>query len=132
MRKIQIAVGILTLTLASFGVAQGTTSSKTTGEHYSQSELKKMASDARTPQQFSALANYYGNQQQTYLQKAAAEKLEWVRRSQYTTSISARYPRPVDSARNLYEYYAYKASEAGALSDKYHQLAQPASPARTQ
>ena len=40
--------------------------------------------------------------------------------------------RPVDSARNLYEYYMYKASEAGALEAKYSRLASPESPVNTQ
>jgi hypothetical protein len=38
---------------------------------------------------------------------------------------AAKYPRPVDSARNLYEYYMYKASEAGTLEAKYSRLAEP-------
>jgi hypothetical protein len=61
------------------------------------------------------MANYFGEQHGTYLQKAAEEKKEWDRRSQNITSAAAKYPRPVDSARNLYEYYMYKASEAGTV-----------------
>jgi len=40
-------------------------------------------------------------------------------------SMAAKYPRPADSARNLYEYYMYKANKAGALEAKYTNLAAP-------
>jgi len=132
MKRISIAISILSLALATLGNAQGTSPSKETGEHYTQSQLKKMVSEAHSPEQYDVLARYYGNEQKVFLQKAADEKQEWARRSQFTTSISAKYPRPVDSARNLYEYYAYKASEAGVLSDKYRVLATPVTPALTQ
>jgi hypothetical protein len=71
------------------------------------------------------LANYYGDRQKDYLQKAADEKIEWARRSQNVTGILAKYPRPVDSARNLYEYYMTRASEAGTLEAKYSRMATP-------
>ncbi|WP_263354728.1 hypothetical protein [Acidicapsa acidisoli] len=126
MKQSSVTACILSLALATLGNAQGTASSKQTGEHYTQSQLKKLVNEAHTPDQYDVLAHYYGNEQQSFLQKAADEKQEWARRSQFTTSISAKYPRPVDSARNLYEYYAYKASEAGVLSEKYLRLASPA------
>jgi hypothetical protein len=123
MKQINFAVGILSLALATLGNAQGNASPKETGDHYTQSQLKKLAKEARTPEQYNVLASYYDNKQHVFLLKAADEKQEMERRSQYTTSISAKYPKPVDSARNLYEYYTQKASEAGVLSDKYHHLA---------
>jgi len=46
--------------------------------------------------------------------------------------VAAKYPRPVDLARNLYEYYMYKASEMGALSLKYSQLGAADAPAKLQ
>jgi hypothetical protein len=132
MKRITIAVGILSLALASLGNAQGTATSKEAGDHYTQSQLKKLAREARTPEQYGVLASYYGNRQHLFLVRAADEKQEWARRSQFTTSISAKYPRPVDTARNLYEYYAQEASEAGALSDKYHHLAGSTTPGQAQ
>jgi hypothetical protein len=125
MKRIMIAVGALTLALASLGNAQGTATSKEAGDHYTESQIKKLAKEAHSPEQYGVLATYYGNRQQLFLVKAADEKQEWARRSQYTTSISAKYTRPVDSARNLYEYYVQEASDAGALSDRYHRLAGP-------
>ena len=117
------AAAILSFALVGVVSAQGAVSSAENGDHYTKSQLKQLERDARTPGQYTALAQYYGKQQKDYAQQAAEEKQEWVRRSQITTSLYAKYPKPADSARNLYEYYALKASEAGALSAKYGQLA---------
>ena len=88
--------------------------------------------NAHAPEQYTALASYYGPAEANYLQKAAEEKQEWARRSQNITSVAAKYPRPVDSARNLYEYYMYKASEAGTLAAKYSHLAATECPVNAQ
>jgi hypothetical protein len=92
------------------------------GDHYTRSQIKKMMRDAHTPDQYKALENYYGEQQRNYLSQAADERREWIGR-QSTSAAVAKYPRPEDSARNLYEYLMYKASEAGTLSEKYGQMA---------
>jgi hypothetical protein len=90
--------------------------------------LKELALNAHSPAQYAVLASYYGERKTDYLRQAAEEKTEWERRSQNITGVLAKYPRPVDSARNLYEYYMYKASEAGSLEAKYQQLAAPNAP----
>jgi hypothetical protein len=65
-------------------------------------------------------AAYYANLQVKYQQKAAAAKALWLERSKNApVSLYAKYPRPADSAKNLYEYYTTKAAEAGKLKDKY-------------
>jgi len=103
-----------------------------TGNHYTQAQLKELARDAHAPEQYKSLANYYGERQKDYLQKAADEKKEWERRSQNVVGVLAKYPRPVDSARNLYEYYMTRASEAGTLEAKYSRLATPDAPVNAQ
>jgi hypothetical protein len=123
MRRSLFATCILLLAFASAGNAQDTASSPETGAHYTQAQLKQLALNAHTHAQYSVLANYYGERRNDYLQKAAEEEQEWVRRSQNITSVAAKYPRPVDSARNLYNYYMYKASEAGTLEAKFSRLA---------
>jgi hypothetical protein len=123
MKRSIFAVSIVALALVSAGYAQGAVSSSSDGDHYSQAQLKQLAHDAHTPEQYKNLAASYSKQQSYFLQQAAEEKTEWQRRSQNIVSINAKYPRPVDSARNLYEYYVYKASEAGAMSAKYDQMA---------
>jgi hypothetical protein len=122
-----IAANILTLALVSVGSAQGAVASAQDADHVSQAQLNHMAREARTPEQYKALAHYYDSKQTDYLKQAEEEKQEWIRRSQITVSLYAKYPKPADSARSLYEYYAKKASEAGALSAKYGQMAEPES-----
>jgi hypothetical protein len=132
MTRSLLAASFLSLALVSVGNAQGAASSSETGAHYTQAEVKQLALSAHAPSQFKALAGYYGEQRETYQKHASEEKKEWDRRSHNVTSVAAKYPRPVDSARNLYEYYMYKASEAGALEAKYSHMAEPDAPVNAQ
>jgi hypothetical protein len=127
-----IATGILTLAFAGVGTAYGAVASGGGEAHTSPAQLKKMAHEAHTPEQYKALAVSYDIQQKDYLKQAADEKQEWIRRSQITVSLYAKYPKPADEAKYLYEYYVEKASEAGALSAKYAQLAEPSGAATQQ
>jgi len=122
MKRTVFAASIVGLVLVGFGTASGQAPSSDKSEHYSQAQLKQMTLAAHTPEQYKALASSYTKQQSYFLRQAAEEKQEWERRSANIVSVNAKYPRPVDSARYLYEYDAYKASEAGALSLKYAQL----------
>lgn len=79
-----------------------------------------------TAEQYSALANHYFSQEQIYKQKAAEEMRLWRERSEMVTPLSEKWPRPVDSARNLHDYYEYKAKQSAALFAKYSELADAA------
>jgi hypothetical protein len=122
MRRNILAACIVSVALTGIAAAQEAAPTTANRTHYTPGEIKKLEHEARSPEQYGILATYYGDQQKTYLEQAAQEKQEWDRRSQNVMVVAARYPRPVDSARNLYEYYMYKASQAGALSGKYSQL----------
>jgi hypothetical protein len=128
MKRSLFAACILPLAIAVAVNAQGTATFPETGVHYTQAQLKQLALNAHTHAQYTVLANYYGERQNDYLQKAAEEKQEWVRMSQNIMGVAAKYPRPVDSARNLYNYYMYKASEAGLLEAKFSRLAATETP----
>ena len=132
MNRNLLATCILSIAFAAVGNAQGSASSQETGAHYTQAQVKELALNAHAPAQYMALASYFGEQKVNYLQKAAEEKKEWERRSQNVMGMAAKYPRPVDSARNLYEYYMYKAAEAGTLEAKYSRLAMPDAPVNAQ
>jgi hypothetical protein len=97
-----------------------------TDGHYTQAQLKQMARDAQTPEQYRVLAGYYLNRRDTFLRQAAEEKQELARRSQNVMVVAAKYPRPVDSSRYRYEYFTYEAGEAQKLAEKFRQLAAPA------
>lgn len=127
MNRILLAASMLAFTIAGVSKAESAASSAANSVHYTQAQLKQMIRDANSPQQYKALADYFSSRQSDYLKQAAEEKQEWIRRSQNVMVVAAKYPRPVDSARYLYEYYLYEASEAGSLADKYQRLtsAQP-------
>jgi hypothetical protein len=127
-----LAACILSLAFANVGNAQGTASPAETRVHSTQVDLKQLAHNAHAPEQYSALANYYQMQQEGYQQRAAEAKKDWERMSQNVTGNMGKYPRPVDSARNLYEYYMAKASKAATLEAKYTRLATVGSPVNAQ
>jgi hypothetical protein len=106
----RIHVACMVLALAAGSVAARAQSSAPV--KYSNAQLKQMRQEAHSTDQYQALASYYRSRQQDFEQKAEAEKAEWVRRSQNITGPQQKYPRPVDSAKNLYEYYAYEAQQA--------------------
>jgi hypothetical protein len=132
MTRNLIAASILSLAFASAGIVQGEDLSAKDGKQISQAQVAQLEREAQAPEQYKALASYFGTQQDKYLQMASNEKKEWDRRSQNIVGPAAKYPRPVDSARNLYEYYMYKATENGSLEAKYSHLAAPSAPVNAQ
>ena len=131
MKRTICSVFILSFALAGVASAQAPAAAVTNGTHYTKSQLKQLVQDAHTTDQYTALSQYFAAQQKDYAKQAAEEKVEWIRRSQNVMVVAAKYPRPVDSARYLYEYYAYMAAEQGQLAAKYGQLAAPSSSATT-
>jgi hypothetical protein len=98
--------------------------------HYSKAELAQLREEAHTPEQYRALAVYFDQRKSSFQEQANLEKKEWERRSQNVVGPAAKYPRPVDSARNLYEYYDYEAHQAGVLQAQYQRLAESANVAK--
>jgi hypothetical protein len=128
MKRNLFATCILALAFAGAASAQGAASSAETDAHYTKAQLKELALNAHAPAQYAVLASYYGAQKANYLRQAEEEKKKWERLSKNVSGHSGKYPRPVDSARNLYEYYLYKASTAETLEAKYLQHAAPNAP----
>ena len=95
-----------------------------TSTRYSHAELQTLIHEAHTPQQYQTLASYFRSQQQSMVQQAQAEKAEWDRRSQITTGIYQKYPRPADSSRNRYEYFASQADQMGLQAAHYDSLSE--------
>lgn len=131
IKKSFLVTSVLSFALMGVASAQGNPASAADGDHYNHSQLKQLEREAHTTEQFLALASYYGQQQQVYHQQAKAVFHEWISQWQMSGSHFAKYPTPADSARNRYEDYVAKASEAGALFEKYSELAEP-TPASTQ
>jgi|ERR1039457_3117577 hypothetical protein len=132
MTRNLITACTLSLAFVAVGSARAEDHATDTGKQLTQAEVKQLAQVAHAPDQYKALASFYGQEHDKYQKMATEEKKEWDRRSQNVMGVAAKYPRPVDSARNLYEYYMYKASENGTLEAKYSRLAAPESPVYAQ
>ena len=93
-----------------------------TTPQYSHAELQKMIAEAHTAQQYQALATYFRSRQQALERQAQSEKVEWDRRSQITAATYQKYPRPADSSRNRYEYFAYEAQQMSQQAAHFESL----------
>jgi len=125
MARKLFTTSLLALAIVGAGSTLGVASSAETGEGYTKAQLKELTRSAHAPEQYKALAHYYGERQKDYLQLAAEAKAEWERRSHNAPTGFGKYPRPVDWARNAYEYYLAKASASRTLEAKYSNLAEP-------
>ena len=94
----------------------------TDAPQYSRSEVKRMIRDAHTAGQYHLLASYFRTQQERFEQQAASEKKEWDRRAANVSGPAAKYPRPVDSSRNRYEYFTAEAQEMDRQASRYESL----------
>jgi hypothetical protein len=112
-------IAMLALAIPAIGAASAQPS---TAVHYSQSEVRKMIRQAHTPQQYQTLAAYFKAEQQAYERQAQSEKAEWERRSQNVTGLAAKYPRPVDSSKNRYEYFTYEAGQKAQQAAHFESL----------
>ena len=126
------ATCILALAFAGAASAQGTASSPETNAQYTKAQLKQLTLNAHTPEQYTALASYFSQQSEMYLQKAAEKQKVWVQLTQNVTSHASKYPTPADWARTRYEYYMSKASKAGTFEAKYSHMATPDAPVSAQ
>lgn len=119
MSRLFSVIVTITLSVAACGATYAQPSE---GHKYSQSEIKQKIHDAHTPQEYHEIATYFEDRQQYFEQQAQSEKLEWERRSRYVTGPAAKYPRPVDSSRNRYEYFAYEAEQMALQAEHFKGL----------
>jgi hypothetical protein len=125
MKSINLASAALACYLAVPLIADNSTPAASREPvHYTKAQLAQLRQEAHTPEQYRALAVYFEQRKVSYQEQASQMKKEWERRSQNVVGSAAKYPRPVDSARNLYEYYAYEANQAGVLQAQYERLAE--------
>jgi len=119
MTRVMLTGVTLVLTSATLSAAQPKTINDS---NYSKAEVKQMIRTAHTSDQYLALASYFRAQQEVFEQQAQSERTEWVRRSQNVTGLAEKYPRPVDSSRNRYEYFEYEAGKLSAQAAHYENL----------
>jgi hypothetical protein len=126
--KFTLIASVLVFAVAASGHAQQPIGSTFPAAHYSRTQLSQLVRDAHTKGQYETLATYYQGKQTAFSEEASQKKQEWIRMSQNVVLTYGKYPRPVDWARYLYEYYADQAQRAGKLVTKYEQLADAATP----
>lgn len=120
MKPISAITLITVLSIASLGHAYA---DESTAPNYTKSELNKLVREAHSSEQYRVLAKYFRAQQAKYQQQAQEEKTEWERRSENVTGPAAKFPRPVDSSRNRYEYFNYEAGQMEHRASQYENLA---------
>jgi len=118
--RTRLGVGVIIVMLAA--ALNAAYAQPTSASHYTHSELHKMMQEAHTEQQYKVLATYFRAQQQSFIQQAQSEKQEWERSGQDVTGSVGKYPRPVDSSRNRYEYLTYKADQMDKEAAHYESL----------
>lgn len=85
---------------------------------YSRSEIKNMIRDARTPDDYKRLANYFDYQSLEFEQKANQQVIELERL--LALPFHARsYPTQVESTREAIKKYRIKADECSARASEY-------------
>ena len=116
--KIQVACALL-----AFAVPSGVASAgSATAVNYSRADVKKMIEEAHTAQQYQTLAAYFRSRQQAFTQQAHSE-IEWLARRSMNVSLpAAKYPAPLDSSRNRYEYFNYEAQKMSQNAAHYESL----------
>lgn len=122
MNRTILTAVLLSLSLPLAGMAQSTQNASATAPLSAQ-ELHSLIRSANSSAQYKQLASYFHQQETGYRAKAAAEKVELDRRSQVNAALYQKYPRPVDSARYLYESYLSDANGAALQAQHYEQLA---------
>jgi hypothetical protein len=120
--KAQIACALVACTVFA-GTARAESS---TSPNLSRTELKKMMREAHTTEQYMSLASYFRWRQQQFQQQAHDELVFWAQRSMNVSLAAVKYPAPVDSSKNRYEYFTYEAQKMGAQAAHYESLSAPA------
>lgn len=122
MRRKLVLVGLAALGLA-VGTVRFAMAETADKPEYTSAQIKKLAHEAHTVQQYTILADYYAAQQRMYKSKSVEQMHLWRERAEMPTPLNEKWPRPVDSARNLHDYYEYKAAQAAVQFAKYDRLA---------
>jgi hypothetical protein len=128
MNRTRFIAAILSLAFPLAGMAQPTTQPANVATPMSSREAQSLMKSAHSSAQYKQLAEYFNEREAEYRAKAAAEKIERDRRAQVNAGLYQKYPRPVDSAQNLYESYVAEADSAAQQAHRYAELAATEAP----
>ncbi len=88
--------------------------------HYSRRQLHQMMREAKKPNEYRLLADYFRQQQLQFRVKAEAAEEEWFHCARYFV-LPTKFPTRADTAQALWRYYSYKAAKMAALASGYEQ-----------
>ena len=110
-------VTLLVVVAAGTAFTQAQSATQTT-----HADVQGMIRGAHTTQDYANIATYFRSRQHNFESQAQAEKVEMDRRSQITAASYQKYPRPVDSSRNRYDYFTSEAKEMNMQASHYEDL----------
>ena len=116
--KAQIVYALIACAFAA-SVARAESS---TSPNLSRAEVKRMMREAHTTEQYMTLASYFRWRQQQFERQAHDELAFWAKRSMNVSLAAAKYPAPVDSSRNRYDYFVYEAQQMSLKAAHYEGL----------
>lgn len=122
MKLIRTFAATLSVTLPLVGMAQMQTQPAGQATTISSKEAHSLMKTAHELAQYQELAAYFRGKEQSYRVKRDQELALWNYRAQGIAANQNKYPRPVDSAHNLYDYYVYETDHAAAQAQHYEQL----------
>lgn len=122
IRKMQVLAAVAAIAVTA-GLAHAQNSMNAGMSH---AQLEQMLRSAHTVEQYQMLANYFHARQLVFEEKAQSEKVELDRRSQVAAASYEKYPRPVDSSRNRYEYFMLEAKQMSDQAAHYESLSMSA------
>jgi hypothetical protein len=123
MNRTLIVVTLFSLTSSLAGTAQTTMQTAGVTAPMSSHDVQNLIRSAHSVAQYKELAQYFHQREADYRAEAAAAKIERDRRAEVNAGLYQKYPRPVDSAQNLYESYVADANTAALQARRYDQLA---------
>jgi hypothetical protein len=123
MNRRPIIVATLSLALPFAGIAQSTVQPASLTAPMSSREAHSLMKSAHSAAQYRQLASYFHQREAKYRAEAASELIERDQRAQINRGMAQKYPRPVDSAQNLYESYVSSADGAALQAEHYDELA---------
>jgi hypothetical protein len=126
LRRTLLSFAVLVVALTAGTVPAAASTRPSDNPDYTPAQVRKMAREAHTVQQYTVLADYYQTRQRMFKRKAAEEMHLWAQRNAVITPLSEKWPRPVDSARNLYDYYVAMENDSAAKVAHFNQLADAA------
>jgi hypothetical protein len=128
MKRIWTIIAMLFVALPLLTTARLQAQTKDQSISLSTSDAHRLMKTAHESDQYHALAVYFRQKEQFFSAERDAELALWNSRQQGIAANQNRYPRPVDSAHNLYDYYAYETNHAAAQAQYYEQMTTIAEP----